>query len=213
MTEFVAEISGNHGGRFENAIRLIDEAKEAGADTVKFQCFDASRLALKRAGNPEVKRLAAGEPLVLLYRRTHTPRKWFPDLIKHCQKVDIAWFSSVFDPADVWFLERLKCPRYKISAFEMLDWQLIKAVKETGKPIVMSVRSTPQCQVLHATHYDGSLSALGLSQHGYAYHLGWRPMIEWHLRLHDVDTPDSEFSLTMEQMRERIVDAKRREAA
>jgi len=161
MTEIVAEISGNHGGSLDNALRLILDANEAGADAVKFQCFHPDRLAVRRSKNPEVVRLAGGVPLSRLYRMTHTPRAWFPELIKHATTYGLKWFSSVFDPDDVAFLETLDCPRYKISAFEMLDWDIIKAVRETGKPIVMSVRPMPGVTILQATDYRGAMVPLG----------------------------------------------------
>ena len=203
MTEVIAEISGNHNGSLGNALKLIEAAKEAGADACKFQCFDPGRLAVKR-DRPEVTALAGGVPLIDLYRQIWTPWTWFPTLVAHCKDVDIAWFSSVFAPEDVAFLETLGCPRYKISAFEMLDWELIRAVKETGKPIVMSVRPTADVMVLHATAYDGSIVPLGISDHGMAEVPHDVPMIEWHLKLPGIETPDSAFSLTPDEMKRKI---------
>ncbi len=203
MTEIVAEISGNHAGSLDNALKLIEAAKRAGADAVKFQCFSPERQAIKR-NRPEVLVLAGGVPLIDLYRQVWTPWDWFPRLISHCSIIDIEWFSSVFDPIDVAYLETLGCPRYKISAFEMLDWELIKAVKETGKPIVMSVRPTADVTVLHATNYDGLVVPLGISDHGLEAVPHGVPMIEWHLKLPGVETPDSEFSLTPDEMARKI---------
>lgn len=204
LTEVVAEISGNHGGSLKNALELVRQAKWAGADAVKFQCFNPERLAEKRSKNPEVLALAGGVPLIDLYSKTHTPRDWFPALIEEARSQDIAWFSSVFDPLDVDFLEHFDCPRYKISAFEMLDWELIKAVKETGKPIVMSVRSTKNVQILLANNYDGSDAGHGYSDHSGCIIPRDAPMIEWHLKLTGVVTPDSEFSITADEMRQNI---------
>jgi len=201
MTEIVAEISGNHGGSLYNALRLIRAAADIEADAVKFQCFDIYPLALRRAKNPEVLHLANGIPLVDLYSRTHTPKDWFPELIRQAEKCGLCWFSSVFDPLDVAFLEHFDCPRYKISAFEMLDWDIIKAVKETGKPIVLSVRPTSGMTILRATDYDCHVPSLGLSAHGPLLPPPHAPMVEYHLMLEDVKTPDSAFSLTPPQMR------------
>jgi N-acetylneuraminate synthase len=201
MTEIVAEISGNHSGSLNNALRLIEEAKRAGADAVKFQCFDPERLAARRAKNPEVLALAGGASLLQLYRETHTPRHWFDHMTGAARELRLAWFSSVFDPADVAFLETLDCPRYKISAFEMLDWDIIKAVKETGKPIVMSVRPTSGVTILAATDYTGQTASLGLSAHAAITPSRRAPMVEYHLKLDDIDTVDSGFSLTPEALR------------
>lgn len=206
MTEVVCELSGNHGGSLANALELIVLAKQAGADAVKFQCFDPGRLAARRAGNAEVLALAGTATLAHLYHQIHTPWTWFPHLIDQCREVDIAWFSSVFDPLDVAFLETLECPRYKISAFEMLDWDIIKAVRETGKPIVMSVRPRPGLTILQATGYDGEIVPLGLSAHGPITPAPDTPMVEYHLKLPGVKTPDSAFSLTADELRHKITE-------
>lgn len=204
MTYVVAELSGNHAGKIGNALDLIEAAEAAGADAVKFQCFEPERLAEKRSRNPEVVKLANGVPLIDLYRQIHTPKEWFPELIECAERGGLDWFSSVFDPVDVTFLETLDCPRYKISAFEMLDWELIRAVKETRKPIVLSVRPSEGLTILQATTYEGKLLPLGLSIHGDRVPDPRAPMVEWHLRLPGVDTPDSEFSLTPRQLERSI---------
>jgi len=201
MTEIVAELSGNHGGSLQNAHRLIDAAKASGADAVKFQCFSPERQAIKR-NRPDVLAIVdahhGGEPLLDLYYRVWTPWTWFPALIAHCKDIGIPWFSSVFAPEDVEYMESLSCPRYKISAWEIgaLDWQLIKAVKETGKPVVMSVRQAPGVIILDATDYNGEFVTLGLSAHGAILPHVDAPMVEYHLKLDGVETPDSKFSLT-----------------
>jgi pseudaminic acid synthase len=210
MTEVVCEISGNHGGSLANAARLIQEAAACGADAVKFQCFQAERLAAKRAKNPRVVQLANdfhGQSLLDLYKKTHTPRAWFPSLIAVAEFAGIPWFSSVFDVDDVYFLETLDCPRYKISAFEMLDGDLINAVVATGKPIVMSVRPMDGVTILRATEYDGKCdSGLGVSDHSpdmrFISHRC--PMVERHLRLPDVPSPDDAFSSTPDEFREYV---------
>ena len=201
MTEIIAELSGNHGGSFENALRLIKHAKDAGADAVKFQCFDPERLAARRATRADVLALAGGVPLIDLYRKIHTPRAWFQTMAGLALTNGIKWFSSVFDPDDVAFLETLDCPRYKISAFEMLDWDIIKAVRETRKPIVLSVRPIPGVTIMQATDYNGNIVPLGMSIHGGGMPPRDTPMVEWHLKLENVETPDSDFSLTPTEMR------------
>lgn len=212
MTEIVAEISGNHAGSLANAFALITAAKKAGADAVKFQCFNPERQAVKR-NRPDVlslvERQHGGRPLLDLYREVWTPWDWFPQLIAWCEHEEIAWFSSVFSPEDVAFMETLDCPRYKISAFEMLDWELIRAVKATGKPIIMSVKPTADVMVLQATNYDGTISPIGISDHGaltpfLCGQMKGIPMIEWHLKLPGVETEDGEFSLTPDELARRI---------
>src|SRR5215472_4321019 len=163
MTEIVAEISGNHGGRLVDALRLIDIAKSCGADAVKFQCFIPRILANARNGIVWEGHKRTWNELMELYTKTWTPRDWFPFLITEANHVSIPWFSSVFHPDDVKFLETLNCPRYKISAYEMLDGDLINAVVATGKPIVMSVRPREGLTILAATDYGRTGEQLGFS--------------------------------------------------
>lgn len=198
VPEIVAEISGNHGGRIENALRLIQEAKRAGADAVKFQCFEPEALAAKRVGVIWHGEPMTYEQLLVLYRKTHTPKQWFRGLIRCCNDIGIAWFASAFSPEDVEFLESVDCPRYKISAYEMLDGDLINAVVATGKPIIMSVRPTERVTILLATDYNGHIGQYGLSDHSPDGSGSFRsgPVIERHLMLPDVPSEDHEFSST-----------------
>lgn len=141
--------------------------------------------------------------LVTLYLKTHTPKVWFPQMILRCDEIGTDWLASAFSPEDVDFLERMSCPRYKISAYEMLDGDLINAVVKTGKPIIMSVRPTDRVTILEATDYKGNLAPLGLSNHaGTALraHFGrQRPMIERHIMLPDVPCEDQAFSSTPDE--------------
>lgn len=210
-TYIIAELSGAHGGSLENALRLIDAAKKAGADAVKFQCFEPGDLAIKRIGIVWKGSVLGYDELVNLYSKTHTPKSWFPELIKRCAEVGIDWFASAFSPADVQFLETVGCPKYKISAYEMLDGDLINAVVATGKPIIMSVRSTDRVTILEATNYDGILMPLGLSDHSPIASHDWRtrPMIERHIMLADVPNEDQEFSSTPEDFAEYVRQVRR----
>ena len=210
MTEVVAEIGSSHGGKLENALRLIGMAKLAGADAVKMQCFEPEQLAAKRANNPRVVQLAKDfhkRSLIDLYREIHTPKEWFPTLIAAADMARINWLSSVFAPEDVWFLETLGCPRYKISAFEMLDGDLINAVVATRKPIILSVRPMPGVTILRASEYDGRKDAeLGVSDHSndMRFISAGCPMVERHLRLPDVPSPDDAFASTPDEFREYV---------
>lgn len=198
MTEIVAEISCNHGGKIENAFRLIEAAANAGADAVKFQCFMPDRVVERRKSHPLIAELmkAYDKPYAELVAENWTPWGWFPELIALAGEHRLKWLSSVFDPHDVAFLEMLDCPRYKISAFEMFAWDILKAVQETGKPYIVSVRPTPGVTIMEATHYDGTFEPLGLSAHGPIIPAGKVPMVEYHLKLPDVPTADDAFSLT-----------------
>jgi sialic acid synthase SpsE len=151
--EIVAELSGNHGGELHNAIHLIDAAALAGADAVKFQCFNPERLAAARGGGT-----FHGRPLIDVYRETWTPDFWFPILIPRVICAGMKWFSSVFSREDVIFLRGFDCPRYKISSFDVTNLPLIQMVRTTGKPVVISTGMASDIEIRSAI---GELSVVG----------------------------------------------------
>lgn len=120
-----------------------------------------------------------------------------------CVEIGIDWLASAFSPEDVDFLERMGCPRYKISAYEMLDGDLINAVVKTGKPLIMSVRSTDRVTILLATDYEGDLPMMGVSNHAAEpmqahFERDWT-MVERHIMLPDVPCEDQAFSSTPDE--------------
>jgi pseudaminic acid synthase len=133
----VAEISANHMGSLERALLLIDLAKNAGADAVKFQTYQPQTL----APDPEYVIPSgpwAGSKARDLYCQAQTPRRWHQTLFAYARAVGIEPFSTPFSPDDVDFLEEFDCPRYKIASFELVDHELIQYAARTGKPLVMS---------------------------------------------------------------------------
>lgn len=136
----IAEASCNHGGHLENAISLIDAAKYAGADAVKFQAYTADTLTLD-CHKPDFiiqEGLWKGRNLYELYQQTQTPFEWFPKLFKHAKKVGITIFASVFDASSVDMLEKLNCLAYKIASMEITDIPLIKYAAKQNKPMIIS---------------------------------------------------------------------------
>jgi pseudaminic acid synthase len=144
---FIAEISGNHGGKLEHALELIHEVKRLGAEP-KFQCFHPELLAKKR----EAGHLGATytyEALRKIYMQTYTRSSWWSTIKREIG--DYPWSCSVFSEADLEFMEYFRCPSYKIASFEFRDLSLIKAVASKGKPVVLSVNdSHTQANILNA---------------------------------------------------------------
>jgi len=136
----VAELSANHGGRFERAAALVRAAKDAGADAVKLQTFTAESLTIDCDRREFLIEGTAwsGRRLHDLYREAAMPWSWQPLLQRLARELGIALFSTPFCRASVEFLETLSVPAWKIASFELVDHQLLRCVAGTGRPIVLS---------------------------------------------------------------------------
>lgn len=140
-TYIIAEMSANHLHNLDRAKRIIDVAKECGADAIKLQTYRSDTITIDCRG-PEFM-ATPGSPwenmnLFELYKEAYTPWEWHGELMDYAKKVGITCFSSPFDLTAIDFLEELNVPAYKIASFELNDIPLIKKAAMTGKPIIMS---------------------------------------------------------------------------
>jgi pseudaminic acid synthase len=136
----IAELSANHNGKLETAMRIVEEAKKAGADAVKLQTYKPETITLNCDAEDFKIRggLWDGRTLYELYEQAHMPWDWHKPLFEHAQKLGLTIFSSPFDNTAIDLLEDLNAPAYKIASFEAVDISLIKYAASTGKPMIIS---------------------------------------------------------------------------
>ena len=137
----VAELSANHLQKFDNAVKLIKAAKEAGVDAIKFQTYTPDTITIDCNNKYfQIKQgtLWEGQTLYELYKKAYTPWEWQPKLKEIAESEGLICFSSVFDKTAVDFLEGINVPAYKIASFEITDIPLIEYVASRGKPIIIS---------------------------------------------------------------------------
>lgn len=136
----VAEMSCNHNGSLDLALRLIDAAKAAGADAVKFQLYTPDEMTC-RSDHPAYRLTDgpwAGRTLWDLYSEARTPLTWLPRLAAHAEQAGILWFASVFGPESLAVAEACGCPAYKVASAEVTHLDLVRAMAATGKPVLIS---------------------------------------------------------------------------
>ena len=149
---FIAEVSANHLGSLDRAKEIVRQAAISGASAVKFQTYtaDTMTLNLDDFSVSSEHQLWGGKNLFQLYQEAHTPWEWHAELFDHARYLGLIPFSSPFDLTAVEFLEALDAPMYKIASLETGDLQLIQAVAETGKPIIISTGATEWSEVADA---------------------------------------------------------------
>jgi N-acetylneuraminate synthase len=138
----VAELSANHNQDFSRAVRIIEAAKQAGADAVKLQTYTPDTITLN--SDKEYFRVGGGtiwdgRNLHELYGEAYTPWEWQPRLKRLADDIGLDLFSTPFDVSAVDFLEKMmNVPAHKVASFELVDIPLIQRIARTGKPMIMS---------------------------------------------------------------------------
>jgi N-acetylneuraminate synthase len=148
----IAELSANHNGDINKALKIIKEAKQAGANAVKIQTYTPDTITINcHSENFQIHGgLWDGLTLYELYKKAYTPWEWHKSLFDYAQKLGITIFSSPFDFTAVDLLEDLQTPAYKVASFEIVDLPLIKYIAQTHKPMIISTGMANDTEILEA---------------------------------------------------------------
>jgi len=134
----IAEIGVNHEGSLELAKRLIELAKEGGADGAKFQSYKADTLASKNSpAYWDTSKEATRSQHELFQKYDNFEPEDYAELARHAAECDIDFLSTPFDDAAVDYLEPL-VPFYKIASADITNTPLLRRVARTRKPVVLS---------------------------------------------------------------------------
>ncbi len=162
----IAEVGINHNGDLALAMRMIDVAKEAGADAVKFQTFKAEEF----CGDPEQtftyqsQGQSVTESMLEMFRRYEFPAEHWLEIKAHCKAVGITFFSTPQNQTDLDLLLQIGVPAIKVGSDDFTNLPLLKSYAETGLPIIVSCGMSDLAEVHQALEilgwYNGYPAAL-----------------------------------------------------
>lgn len=133
-TFVIAEAGANHDRSFDQAITLIDVAKNSGASAVKFQTYSSDTLYCKNTSD-----FAGYKNINQLIKDIELPREWQKDLKQYCDEVGIEFMSTPFDEQAVQELVDIGVKRLKIAGFESTDMRFVEMVASSKLPLIISL--------------------------------------------------------------------------
>jgi len=137
----IAEAGVNHNGSYENAKKLILAGAEAGVDYVKFQTFKASKLVTKDAEKADYQKRNTNDESISQFemlKKLEMPEKWYYDLIKYAELLNVKFLSTGFDEESIDFLESINIDLFKIPSGEITNKPFLEHISKKKKPIIIS---------------------------------------------------------------------------
>jgi len=148
----IAEAGVNHNGDRALAFALVDAAADAGADAVKFQTFDASKLASSKVAKAAYQKKSTdeAESQLSMLKKLELPREWHAELQSHARRRGIDFLSTAFDIDSLDFLSALGMPLFKVPSGELTNGPLLWRFARTGKKLVLSTGMATLAEVEQA---------------------------------------------------------------
>lgn len=143
----IAEIGVNHNGNMSNAIKLINFAKLAGFHAVKFQTYITEMILSKNTPLVNYQKNSLFSNMNSLLKKFELSFNQFLYLKNYCKKKNIIFLSTPFDIKSAKFLHSIKIPAFKISSTDNDNFLLLKEIKKTNKPIILSTGMTTELEI------------------------------------------------------------------
>lgn len=138
----IAEAGVNHNGDLKMALDLVDAAKEAGADAVKFQTFVTEEVITRHSPKANYHIATTGrdeeQTWFDLIKSEELPPEAFTVIKEHCEKRGIIFMSTPYDVPSVELLDRLDVKAYKVASTDTNNLRLLEVMARTGRPIIIS---------------------------------------------------------------------------
>ena len=155
----IAEIGNNHNGDFELAKKLVDNARESGADCAKFQMRNLNSL-YRNSGHADDIREDLGSQYTLdLLSRFQLPNEQLFEIFDYCKKVGILPLCTPWDHESFFQLEKYGMPAYKIASADFTNHELLKVMAQSGKPLVCSTGMTTEQEIKRSVRLLKSLGS------------------------------------------------------
>lgn len=143
----IAEVGINHNGDLEIAKKIIDAAVHAGADAVKFQ-KRTPEVATPADQQKQMRETPWGYITYLDYRhKVEFNEAQYREIDRYCREKKIDWMVSVWDEPSVDFMQKFDTPAYKVPSASLTDHNLLKHVRKTGRPVIVSTGMSTMKQI------------------------------------------------------------------
>lgn len=163
-TLIIAEAGVNHNGSIELAKKLVEKAKEAGVDYIKFQTFKASKLVTKAAKQAEYQQKnigKEGDSQYQMLKKLELSPEEHEVLIDYCHQLGIKFFSTAFDFDSIEYLHSLNLGLWKIPSGEVTNYPFLKRIAAFNEPTILS---TGMCDMEDVRAAVNALYKNGLSK-------------------------------------------------
>lgn len=149
----IAEAGVNHNGRLDLALKLVDAAKEVGADAIKFQTFKAEQVAIKNTQMAEYQKNNTGknQNQIAMLKKLELKDDWYPQIIKRCKEQNIIFLSTPHGGfASVDLLHKLRASIFKFGSGDLTNLPLLRYAAKFKKPMILGTGMATMAEVKEA---------------------------------------------------------------